>query len=100
MIAITLQSDLPGFIVRDTLARLGLLEGTGAVDDGIVRLPAGVWTMFDHGSGRVTIYVQDDELEAARKVIHIVFTNAIELPGRGVAEVITNGGPRLWKTAP
>lgn len=78
MIALTYQSDLPGFMVRDKLRDLGLLEGSGALDDGIVKLPAGVWSFFDHGRGRVTINVQDDELEAARKVIHNVFPSAIE----------------------
>jgi hypothetical protein len=81
MIAITIQSALPGFMVRDKLRDLGLAEGYGAMDDGIVRLPAGVWEIFDHGRGRVTIRVQDDELEAARKVIHNVFPNAIEEEG-------------------
>lgn len=80
MIAITIQTELPGFMVRDTLRDLGLLEGSGALDDGIVRLPAGAWTIFDHGRGRVTINVQDDELAAAQEVIHKVFTNAIEEP--------------------
>lgn len=80
MIAIELQVDLPGFMVRDKLRDLGLLQGSGAIDDGIVRLPAGVWTLQDHTAGRVTINVQDDELEAAWKVIHNVFPNAIEVP--------------------
>lgn len=80
MIAIELQVDLPGFMVRDKLRDLGLLQGSGAIDDGIVRLPAGVWTLQDHTAGRVTINVQDDELEAAWKVIHNVFPNAIEAP--------------------
>lgn len=80
MTAIELQVDLPGFMVRSKLLELGLLLGAPAVDDGQVRLPAGVWELFDHGAGRLTLRVQDDELEAAWKVIHNVFPNAIEAP--------------------
>ena len=78
MIALELQVDLPGFMVRDKLRQLGLLQGAGAIDDGILKLPAGVWLLQDHGKGRVTITIGDDELEAARAVIHNVFPNAIE----------------------
>jgi hypothetical protein len=77
MISLELQVDLPGFQVRDKLRALGLLEGSGAIDDGIVRLPAGAWTMFDHGAGRITLEIQDDEELAAWTVIHKVFPNAI-----------------------
>jgi hypothetical protein len=82
MIAITLQTELPGFMVRDKLRDLGLLEGSGEIDDGILRLPAGTWALLDHGAGRVTISIpDDDEVLAARVVIHKVFPNAIEEAG-------------------
>lgn len=63
-------------MIRDKLRDLGLLVGTGAQDDGIVRLPAGRWALLDHGEGRVSIAIADDELEAARTVIHKLFPNS------------------------
>lgn len=80
MIAIRLQGPYPGFQVREKLRDLGLLVGSGkSADDDYVRIPEGRWALQDHGEGRVTIVIGDDELEAAWAVIHNVFPNAIEL---------------------
>lgn len=77
---IAIQSSTPGFQVKEKLASLGLLKGTGEIDDGIVRLPAGVWLFEDHGSGAMTISVGDDELDAALAVIHKVIPNSTTDP--------------------
>lgn len=67
--------------VRKRLAELRLLQGEEGADLGPFATSPGRWEVREDLATRdVLIYVPDDELESATKVIHKVIPEAIQAP--------------------